>query len=195
MGQFASLGLDSNNKPHIIYYDVTNTALKHAYKSPIDAWVSEFVDNSAAVGKFGSLAVYDPNTLYVTYYDETNGNLVFGQKIGSTWAVPQIVDGGLPNVNVGQYTSLAFDQNGDGNVSYYDVTNGDLKYAFYDLPAGTWAPETVDFAGNVGLFTSLAINSNGQVGISYFDYTSSDLKFARLAGTYKWGFLPFVVKP
>jgi hypothetical protein len=197
VGQFASLGLDSNNSPYITYYDVTNTALKHAFKSPIDAWVSEFVDNSAAVGQFSSLAVYNPTTLYVTYYDQTNGNLLFAQKNGSIWTAGQIVDGGMPNVDVGQYTSLAFDASGDGRLSYYDVTNGDLKYAFYDLPAGTWTvdPTPIDSSGNVGLFTSLAINSNGQVGISYYDYTNSDLKFAMLAGSYPWAYLPIVVVP
>jgi hypothetical protein len=196
VGQYASLALDSNNSPHITYYDLTNTALKHAFKSPIDAWVSEFADNSAAVGQFNSLWVQNPTTLYVTYYDATNGNLMFAQKNGNTWAAPVILDGAVPSVDVGQYTSMAVDKAGNIHVSYYDVTNSDLKYALYDIGMSNWnLYPPVDSFGNVGLFTSLAINSTGQVGISYYDYANSDLKFAAIAGSYPWIFLPLVVKP
>jgi len=202
VGQYISLALDSNDIPHITYYDDNNDALKHAFKTPTDAWATEFVDDPANVdvGKYSSLVVYNSTTLYVTYYDATNFDLRFASAACNpitrvcTWTIHPPIDS---NGDVGQYTSLAFDQNGDGHLSYYDVTKGDLKYAFFDLPAGTWTvdPIPVDDAGNVGMFTSLAINSNGQVGISYYDYTNSDLKFASRAGSYKWAYLPFVVKP
>ncbi len=196
VGQYASLALDSSDKPHITYYDDGNDALKHAFKTPIDAWTTEFVDNpAAAVGKYSSLVVYDPNTLYVTYYDETNGNLLFAQKNGNIWTAGQIIDGSLPAVDVGQYTSLTLDKTGMGHLSYYDVTNGDLKYATYTGGIWTVDPMAIDDAGNVGMFSSLAITSNGQVGISYYDYTNAALKFATLNGVYPWVFIPYIVKP
>lgn len=54
--------------------------------------------------------------------------------------------------NVGQFTSQAI-VNGNPAISYYDVTNGDLKYVRASDASGTsWGtPVTLDIAGNVDL--------------------------------------------
>src|SRR5262245_21619237 len=49
--------------------------------------------------------------------------------------------------SVGTYTSLALDAQGDPHVSYYDVTNANLKYASKN--GATWTIETVDATGDV----------------------------------------------
>jgi hypothetical protein len=76
--------------------------------------------------------------------------------------------------DVGKYTSM-----GTGwcspAVSYYDVTNGDLKC----LVNGT--PERVDSLGNVGMFTSLAVElpiPKDLIHIGYYDSTNGNLKYA-----------------
>ena len=43
------------------------------------------------------------------------------------------------------------------HISYYDVTNGDLKYAVKN--AGAWSLETVDATGDVGSHTSIAVDA------------------------------------
>ena len=78
--------------------------------------------------------------------------------------------------DVGNDTSIAVDSNDRAHISYYDRTNGDLKYA--TNAGGSWATYTLDSVGNVGMFTSIAVDSNNKVHISYLDWTNADLKYA-----------------
>ncbi len=82
--------------------------------------------------------------------------------------------------SVGSFTSLALDAQGNPRISYYDITNGDLKYASKN--GGVWTLETVDAAGSVGSFTSLALDAQGNPRISYYDFTNGDLKYASKSG-------------
>ncbi|MEN6369740.1 MAG: carbohydrate-binding protein, partial [Thermotogota bacterium] len=77
---------------------------------------------------------------------------------------------------VGLFTSLALDDAGNPRISYFDDTNGALKYAWRD--GSCWHTETADAAGTVGRWSSLALDSAGNPRISYFDETNDDLKFA-----------------
>lgn len=97
----------------------------------------------------------------------------------SVW-VPGVVDSGDED-NVGQYTSLAVDTAGNYLISYFDVSNGDLKFAKSIDGGEHWTMSTVDSggAGTVGLETSLAVDLEGNYLISYLDSDNSDVKFAR----------------
>jgi len=44
-------------------------------------------------------------------------------------------------------------------ISYYDVTNRDLKYA--SKSSGSWVTTTIDSTGEVGFYTSIVIDSKG----------------------------------
>lgn len=105
---------------------------------------------------------------------------------GSSWGTPVTVDA---TANVGQYTSTMI-VNGNPAISYYDVTNGTLKYVRANNADGSsWAAAiTVDNAANVGRYSRLAI-IDGNPAISYYDVTNGNLKYVRAsdASGSTWG--------
>ncbi len=146
-------------------------------------------DPLANVGQFNSGAIVNGNPA-VAYYDAAAGRLKYVRALepsGAAWATP--VFAAPAGVNVGQFTSLVI-VNGNPAISYYDVTNGDLKYVRATNANGTaWGlPVTVDGAGNVGNYTSMAI-VNGNPAISYYDVTNTNLKYVRAtdANGAAWG--------
>jgi hypothetical protein len=62
-------------------------------------------------------------------------------------------------IHGGYSTSLALDFSGNAHMSYYDVSNGDLKYALQF--GSTWIIKTVDSDGDVDTDSSLALDSYG----------------------------------
>lgn len=110
-------------------------------------------------------------------------NAAGSQLQESEWQI-QTVDVGDGNSNdVGEYSSIALDNQGMPYISYYDIGNGDLKFANGSqgkiTPESLWVAETVDRDGDVGKYSSLAIDDSGYALISYYDDSSHDLKFAR----------------
>jgi hypothetical protein len=77
--------------------------------------------------------------------------------------------------DVGMYTAIAVDSADNPHISYFDITNTDLKYAKRTLSC--WQTETIDKGGVVGYYPSIAIDP-WYVYISYYDEICSRLKFA-----------------
>jgi hypothetical protein len=83
--------------------------------------------------------------------------------------------------DVGQFTSLVSSSGGRQHITYYDVTNTDLKYATCAATctvAGNWTTGFVDRTGNVGFSSSLEVVSAGRRHVTYEDVSNFDLKYA-----------------
>lgn len=80
---------------------------------------------------------------------------------------------------VGNCTSITIGVDGLGLVSYYDITNGDLKVAHCtDIACSSAITATLDSTGDVGSTTSITIGADGLGLISYYDYSNHALKVA-----------------
>jgi hypothetical protein len=141
------------------------------------------VDTTGNVGEHTSIAIGPDGLPVVSYYDVTNGNLKVAKCNdpacsggGETITAVDTTD------DVGQYTSIAIGSGGFPVVSYYDVTNGDLKVAGCNDPACAGGDEQItskDTAGDVGQYTSTAIGADGLPVVSYYDVTNGNLKVVK----------------
>ena len=147
------------------------------------------VDPAPNVGRYTSCAFFlGSNDLHISYYDEENGDLKYAVYTdGTPFDASNFTVSTLDSDdNVGQYTSIDVGLHPTGppapRIAYYDATNRQLKFIYYDSSAGVldWQdPIVVDSNGNVGKYTSMAIDpTNGNIHISYYDETNYDLKYA-----------------
>ncbi|MEO6952824.1 MAG: hypothetical protein ABI321_13545 [Polyangia bacterium] len=148
-------------------------------------------------GRYASMAVIT-GTAYVAAYNSTYGDLMLGRVTPpgrvTNWdfvdgvpdQAPDIVGshvrGGVSaaGTNVGQYTSVIASRTRDPIISYYDVTNGALKFASFG--AIRWRSHIVDQAGSpasgstdsVGTWTSMTLDKDGNPGIAYSAIVSTN---------------------
>jgi len=139
-------------------------------------WFTIEVDTIGDIGQHVSVAIdEDTGTPYISYRDPSMRDLCLARYVGSggncgpgsSWFCQTIDRDG----DVGQYSSIVVSQ-GKVHISYYDASNGDLKYAYYRPPPNPrWYISTIDkgiLPTSIGLYTSLKIDSNGRPHISYY---------------------------
>jgi len=193
-GQYASLQISSAGIPQISYYDATNKNLMYAIGN-IDAtdWTTYTLDSAGEVGKYTSLVLNPANLPFVSYYDETNGDLKLTYRTGTGWEITTVDENGGSVDDVGRYTSIALDSFGNPHISYYDYTDGDLMYAYWQggsFPtAGVWVKDHLTHVGGFGEFvSSLKIHTDDTRHLCYLDYTGENgkLMYLRYAGGPNW---------
>ena len=84
----------------------------------------------------------------------------------------------------GFYTSIAIGADGNALISYWDMTNHNLKVAHCDGAACTSSTTaTLDDGSQVGSHSSIAIGTDGLGIISYCDHNNGDLEVAHCDDT------------
>lgn len=119
----AAIALDTAARPHIADYCSLTDQFEHRWKSAIGTWQQEPIESSTDIR--GLSATVDPqNRVYVGYFK--SGDMMMAHRdAAGVWGV-NVVD--APGVT-GEFCSLKLDRNNRVCISYYDATNGDLKYA------------------------------------------------------------------
>jgi hypothetical protein len=139
-------------------------------------------DITGDTGYYSSL-VLDHNDPVITYYDKKNQLLMMASRsrngVWNTmfWNSPGEYLGGR---DLGKYSSVAIDNAGKAYISYYDATNGDLRY-LHARDSGVQYG-IVDSEGDVGRYSVLALDSSGSPHIVYYDATNGAIKYAKWTG-------------
>jgi hypothetical protein len=184
-GAEMSVAVDSSDKVHISYCDVTNEDLKYATNAS-GSWVTTTVDSSGSVGRHTSIALDSSDKVHISYYDFTNDALKHATNASGSW-VMETVDSGLGYSEayygyLQRCTSIAVDGSDKVHINYYDVVNEAQKYA--TNASGAWVIQTAESGLRYlygSSYTSMVLDSSDNVHISYLDATAfreADLKHA-----------------
>jgi hypothetical protein len=147
LGRFTALALTSAFEPRLVYYEGTNHYLRYAAGTwDGSQWVftPELVQKVADydIGMYASIAMDSANRPHISYYsyytkgNGIDGDLMYARKIGPLWDIYTVDSDG----DVGYFTSIAVDSADVPSISYYDKTQGEVKYA-YD----PYLPDFTDF--------------------------------------------------
>lgn len=174
------------------------------------AWTTEHVDRfpDAEVGTHVALA-YHPNSgrIYVSYFDEASGDLKMASQVTpgtgncgerDEWTCQVIDSTGI----VGMYSSIEVSYVPNAlnpvlsytiiGISYYDSTNGALKYAQWRSNSpGNWVIEVIEDSGiagiTLGTYTSLEFNASLKPSIAYHAQSTAINRYGAVKYAYYLG--------
>jgi hypothetical protein len=187
---YSTMALDSNDFPHLCYWDDQGDYLMYASWNGAD-WTYQIVDQSSSGGRI-SLVIDHNNCPHIAYakYEVANSmyffHLNYAKWTNSGWNIQTIDDGKNP--------SLVLDSNGNPHISYSSVKSYQIdkwsgaeiiKYClgYANWNGSGWSTQTVDSDGISG---SLALDSQGNPHISFSEqYPNNGLKYTSWNG-YKW---------
>ncbi len=151
------------------------------------------------IGPYSDIARAGDGTVWVSAYAETHGDLVVakttaGRIPDTTWewvdgvpdVDPSVPGSGIRNgisqagEDVGMYTSIGVNANGEPMVSYFDRDTASLRFAMKQ--GDTWTTHVVEAGTGVlnelggsliGMYTSMSVRSDdGRPGIAYLAHIS-----------------------
>ena len=185
----------------IAYYEDANSSLKFydCGNGICSSGSASFIGNDGDVGQYAAIDCGAGATdCKIVYYDAAYQALRFVDCNDATCSTrtETLLDGFSgcaatgcdPNADVGQYPSISCYQSGYCRITYYDATNGDLKFiACNDSVACSSTDDviTADSTGDVGKYSSIDCAYGNECAFAYYDVTNTALK----KGMYYGGFI------
>ncbi|MBK8836686.1 MAG: hypothetical protein IPO29_18280 [Anaerolineae bacterium] len=183
-GQYSAITIGADGLGLISYQDCSNGDLKvfHCANADCSLGLGTSIDTAGTVGQETAITIGADGLGLISYQDVTNADLkVFHcATMDCSSGVATTLDGSANDV--GWVSSVTIGVDGLGLISYYDVTNEDLKvFHCANMTCTGGISNTLDFLGTVGLYSSITIGSDGLGLISYNDqhngdFTDFDLK-------------------
>jgi hypothetical protein len=182
VGSYTSVTVGADGLPLISYYDATNGDLKVAHCGNAACSAGNTittVDSGGNVGYYTSVTVGADGLPVISYYDWTNGNLKVAHCGNAACSAGNTLFTFVSADDVGRQTSVTVGADGLPVISYFDLTNDDLRVAHCGNAAcnGGNTISVVD-NGHVGMDTSVTVGADGLPVISYYDSYYWDLKVA-----------------
>jgi hypothetical protein len=176
-GAFTSIVMDGQDRLHVTYLDFGKGELYEAYQNKNYVWNFRKIDENHDVGYATSLALDNSDVPFISYLDASSSDLKLAWRSSAppaagTWSNDKLE----PTYDLGLNTSVKIDAGGNAHIAFYDSTNKNLIYAYWDT--ATWVTTTVDSTGDVGQFASLALDVNDNPFISYYDASNTRLLYA-----------------
>jgi len=170
VGLYASLALDSQNHPHIAYYDVGLSDSCNDEKVKYAAWDGSQwhiqVVVEGCLGKYPSIAVDGDDIPHISYFDEVSDDLQMADWQGTSWHT--YTPSWLPSFGYSGYpSSLTADQQGRLHLSFIAGDAG-LGRVWYILKTGdVWGTLTEVDSQPGALHLAMALDVNDRPHLSY----------------------------
>lgn len=155
----ASIQLDTEGRPHIVYADVRGATLIYA------RWTGEeWEANSISVGglPYGMvrLILDQLDRPHISFFDAASTAVRYAHFDSAAWRLLEVDDSHLAG-----HSSIALDAEGIPHIAYA-WRNGELRFA--RLVGVSWTIETVDPDVITARFPSLAFGASGRPQIAYY---------------------------
>ncbi len=161
LGGSSALVLAGSADPLIAYNRTGENSTVNLARRSAGTWTSETVSREGLPSESLDLVLRD-GVVHIVYYDGSARQLLHTTLRFGNWFTSVVDTGG-----VGEHAALAVAPDNTLAVSYYDRSNGDLKYATWNETSRNWSSETVDTAGNVGEWTDLKFDPRNRPHMSY----------------------------
>lgn len=173
-GSFCCLGLDSADRPRIIYSDnaSANLCLKCALWDG-SSWASESISG----GMSARLAVDASDNVHVAYLARAKKAVMCTVRSSSGWSAPQTVDAGA---NGAAPPAIAVGPDGRVQIAYVVGNYGNLKLAVQN--GTSWDVETANDSGQVYNWVSLVVGANSDPQVTYWRYDLGNLWYTVTRG-------------
>ena len=169
------IALDSQDRPHVVWFDDSDEDLKYAIKDGTK-WVVSTVDNEGDVGRYASLVIDSQDNPVISYYQvdgNTSGYIKVARWDGDQWDIQQVDK--LEKVFTGflgarKTSSIVLDADDNPIVAYSDEEV--VKLAVWD--GDQWLIETAFTSDGIpwGQQVSMDIDSDGGLHLTFADVAS-----------------------